>query len=119
MNNMNIYVIIDAWTHVNRKHIVRLIHSYFTTFTQDGFGQSTTFDKKVLAVKLRIVTILHRNGYFHSLESERATNMLVIEPLIMHVWSDFTGLNEVRSAIRDEFEEGMMTEMFRMVGDSK
>lgn len=61
------------------------------------------------------MTILHRNGYFN----EKERDMLVIEPLILHVWSDFLGLAEVRSAVRDEFAEGVMTEVFRMVGDSK
>jgi hypothetical protein len=68
-----------------------------------GFSQASTFEKKVLATRLRILTILHLNNYFD--ESIRTpSDMKNIRDLVTICWVEFLGLNEVKSAIRDEFE---------------
>jgi hypothetical protein len=74
-----------------------------------AFEQSSSFDKKVIATKLRILTILHINRYFN----HESRNLSLIRDLVTIIWNDFLTLAEVRSSLRDEFEKSII---FRIIG---
>lgn len=75
---------------------------------------TANIEKKMIAAKIRILTTLHLNSFFDG-SVKRSLNMPLIKDYIMQAWNEAINLNEVKTAISDEFEPSIFRNGVLMV----
>jgi WD40 repeat protein len=120
--------LLDAPFHAAKRHMTAAL-TYLSHFHHEAanvefrevlnnailaFQQSTSYDKKVLATKLRIVSTLHLNSFFDCKRPE-FMNCSLVHDLINEIWNDFLSLAEIRTSLRDEFE-GRRLSLSKLLG---
>lgn len=75
---------------------------FMYVYATQAYSQASSVEIKSIAMKLRVLPLLHLNYYFH--ESLQNESLKCISSIISNMWRDYLSCNEVQNILKNEFD---------------